>query len=745
LLPSGQNLIQEDSGRGFVHDLELNVIDPARGITGTRRLYETFDDCVSWRHFPNMAISQFYRVALDNSEPFYNILGGAQDLGTLFGPSRTMHVDGVRNQDWYVPLGSDGYHVAFDPDDPETSYLEWQVGNVMRYDRRTMELQDIQPQPKSGEPPERWNWDTPILISPHESARIYVASQRLWRSNDRGDSWAAISEDLTKSQERLGLPTGGRVESIDALYDHEAMSYYGTITHITESPLAEGVLYVGTDDGLIQVTEDGGSMWRVAAGLPGVTDDAFVNDVEASRHDADGVFAVADAHKNGDYSPYVFESPDRGRTWRSISGDLPDGTIVWAIEQDHVNPDLLFLGTEFGIYVSLNRGGNWDRFTRDVPMIAFRDIKLHRRDDDLVGASFGRGIYILDDYGPLRQMSPDALARPAVLFGVRDAWRYVSYQPMQAAGQPTLGSSAFRAPNPPFGATFTYRIAADYQTKKKERIEAEKQIGPDTDVPFAGWDTLWIEHLDVGPRLFLVVSDDEGNPIRRIEAETKAGVHRSTWDLRFPPPAPVRLEKPDFELPWDSPPKGPLVPSGNYSVELVLVTPEATETVSGPETFAVKATAATDRSDNAEDTAFQVVSADLARRASGAAAQLQTAGDKLKHLRAALVHTPGETTGLFQRLEVIHRRREELARFLSGDPVRQRLSEPAVPSIIALIERVMGSHFETTQPPTQAQRESIDRATAAFAAVTDDLRTLVDDLAELSADIDAAGGPWTPR
>ena len=747
----GKTFQNHETGRQKHSDNHAIWIDPANVdhllVGSDAGLYETFDDGGSWRHFPNLPISQFYRVALDNSVPFFNILGGAQDLGTLFGPSRTMHVDGVRNQDWYVPLGADGYHVAFDPDDPQISYIEWQMGNVVRYDRRTMEVQDIQPQAGPGDPPERWNWDTPILISPHEPSRIYVASQRLWRSDDRGDSWTAISPDLTADQKRYELQTSGAVKSVDAPYDHAAMSLYSTITHITESRLVEGLLYAGTDDGLIQITEDGGETWCRAAGLPDVASDAFINDVETSHHDSGAVFAVADAHKNGDYTPFVFESTDRGQTWRSIRGDLPDGIIVWAIEQDHVSSALLFLGTESGIYVTVNHGENWHKFAKDVPTIAFRDIKLHRRDDDLVGASFGRGFYVLDDYSPLREISPEVLAQSATLFPVRDAWRYVPYEPMQAAGQPTLGSTAFRAPNPEFGATFTYRLADDYETAKKRRIAAEKLGDEQADVPFPGWETLWDEHVEVGPRVFLVVRDPTGDPVRRIEAETGAGIHRTTWDLRLSSPAPIKLEKPDFEPPWNSPVRGPLVSPGHYSVELVLVTAEAAEMLSGPETFVVKATPATADHVDTESTAeFRATTADLARQVLGAAKHIEGARDRLKHLRAALVHTPGETAELFRRLELIHRRLEECSRSLSGDPVREKLAEAADTSIRTLVDRVTTVHLHNTQPATQTQRSSIEQAATAFEPLADDLSSLIaDDLAELVADIDRAGGPWTPR
>ena len=432
------------------HALWFDPDDTRHMLAGTDAgLYETFDEGETWRHFPNMPISQFYKVAISNREPFFEILGGAQDLGTLWGPSRTTHVEGVRNSDWYFPMGADGYGVQFDPSDPDILYLMTQVGNLYRVDRRSDEAIQIQPQPEVGDPPERWNWDSPILVSPHSTSRLYFASQRLWRSEDRGDSWTTISGDLTTDTNRYELPFMGRVWELDALHDNGAMSMYATITSISESPVQEDALYVGTDDGLIHFSPDGGGSWSGAAALPGVPERSFINDVEASQHDAATVFAVADAHKTGDYSPYIFRSDDNGRSWSSISGDLEDGTIAWAIQQDHENANLLFLAAEWGLYFSPNGGANWHRLP-GAPTIAFRDLKLHRRDQDVVGATFGRGFYVLDDYSPLREIAGGALEAEdgAGVWPVRDAWWYIPSVPNQAPGRPTLGTDAYSAPNP---------------------------------------------------------------------------------------------------------------------------------------------------------------------------------------------------------------------------------------------------------------------------------------------------------
>ncbi|MEM9204654.1 MAG: glycosyl hydrolase, partial [Actinomycetota bacterium] len=262
------------------HVVWIDPSDPDHLLVGCDAgVYETFDDCATFRHVPNLPISQFYRVAVDDGVPFTTVMGGAQDLGTLAGPLRTTHVDGVRNEDWWVPLGADGYGVVFDPDEPAISYLEWQVGNVMRHDKRTNELTDIQPIPAPDDPPERFNWDMPIVLSPHQPGRLYVASQRVWRSDDRGDSWMPISGDLTGGENRYELPVGDRVWSVDGLFDHMAMSWSATITCLSESPVAEGVLYVGTDDTRVAVSVDGGGSWVPAGALPDLPAAAFINDV----------------------------------------------------------------------------------------------------------------------------------------------------------------------------------------------------------------------------------------------------------------------------------------------------------------------------------------------------------------------------------------------------------------------------------------------------------------------------------
>jgi photosystem II stability/assembly factor-like uncharacterized protein len=740
-----------ETGHDKHSDNHALVINPANGrhlIAGTDAgVYESFDEGKTWRHFPNLPVSQFYKVALNNREPFYDILGGAQDLGTLHGPSRTMNRDGIRNQDWYVPLGADGYGVAFDPRDPNLLYIMWQEGNLIRKDRRSDEGLGIKPQPAPGDPAERWNWDSPLLVSPHNPDRIYFGSQRLWRSDDRGSAWTAISSDLTLGRNRYEQKFLGRTWSVDSLFDHGAMSKYATTTAISESPLQAGVLVVGTDDGLIQVSENGGQAWTRATSPPGLPAQSFINDVETSLHDARTLYVVADNHKNGDFSPYVYESADLGRTWRSISGDLPKGTIVWAIQQDHVRPDLLFLGTEFGIYVSTNRGVNWFKMSGGVPTISFRDIKIHRRDNDLVAASFGRGFYVLDDYSPLREIATGALAAEGALFPVRDAWWFVPYQPGQALGRPEKGTDDFTTPNPPMGAVLTYHLKEAPTTAKEARQASEKTLREQgADTPFPGFDRLREEALESGPKVLLAIEDASGRKVRWIEGPAKAGLHRVNWDLRGPSPDPVDLRPPGFRAPWDVPPTGPLAAPGRYTAELVVVSASGVRRVGAPRSFEVKPVPTAPAGTNfAAVAAFQEQTAELRRQVEAAEAKVREVREQLRHMRAALLQSPRANTDLFARMDSVTKALAGISVRLSGDPARQSLDESDTPSIGGRVSEVIGGHWETRQTPTATQTRDIEIAGSALETLARDLKALIEgDLARLKADLEGAGAPWTP-
>ena len=559
------------------HAIAFREDDPGYILMGTDGgLFESFDHAATWRFIDNMPITQYYKVAVDDAEPFYNVYGGTQDNGSHGGPSRTDSWHGIRNAEWFKTLFADGHQSATEPGNPNIVYAETQQGGLYRIDRVTGEQVYIQPQNLEPGSAERFNWDAPIAVSPHEPTTLYFASQRVWKSTNRGNSWTAISGDLTRDQERFELPIMGRVQSWDNAWDLRAMSVYNTITSVSESPIEAGLLFIGTDDGILQISEDDGGSWlRVEVGdIRGVPATAFVNHVYADLHDADVVYAVLDNHKFGDLNPYVIKSTNRGRTWSSISSNLPERTLLWRIVQDHVNPQLLFLATEFGIYFTIDGGEEWIQLKGGVPTISFRDITIQKRENDVVAASFGRSFFILDDYTPLRTMSEDILEKEGHLFSTRDARLFI---PRDVAGG-SQGSDYYAAPNPEFGAVFTYYLKEGWASKKAQRQKAEKDI--EGDIPFPGWDALDEEENEIPDLVELVIRDTQGNVVQRVKASNTKGIHRTAWNLRY-------ARSYMIEPGETSPSSGFLVPPGTYTATLTKTTEGTVIELADPVSFNV--------------------------------------------------------------------------------------------------------------------------------------------------------------
>lgn len=747
-IDGGENMkpVRNRSVHGDYHSVVFDPSDPDYLMVGTDGgVYESFDSTENWKFFANMPITQFYKVTVDYDEPFYNIYGGTQDNNTQGGPSRTDNVHGIRNSDWYVTVFADGHQSAADPTNPDIVYSEWQQGNLVRFDRKTGEIVYIQPQPEANEDSERFNWDAPILISPHDSARLYFASQRVWRSDDRGDSWSAISGDLSHARDRMTLPMMGRIWSYDSAWDLMAMSQYGTITSLSESPVVEGLLYAGTDDGRIHVSENGGESWRAIDKLPGVPDGFFVNDIKADLYDADTVYVVVDDHKSGDFSPYILKSTNRGQNWLSISKGLPERHVAWRLVQDHVNPALLFAATEFGVFFTID-SQTWTKLSGGTPNIAFRDLAIQKRENDLVGATFGRSFYVLDDYTPLRSLSAKNLASDTMLFPVRDALWYLQRMPLgefRTGSKASQGDAYYVADNPPFGAVITYYLPKAIQTAKEQRREREKEVekqGGDT--PYPGWDALRAEKVEEAPAVVLTVRNSEGEIIRQLEGPATAGFHRVAWDLRYAESAPWTDKPQDNYIVFS----GPLAAPGDYTVSLATRTNGVLEDTGLQSSIHVKpmrqnslATASP-----AEVVAFGTRLDNLMREGNGADSAMKTLLVELAAIKKTLPRS-GADSALRAQARALELQVMDLQLRLSGDEARDLAGDSGPVSVARRINVAqMGTSF-SSYGPTPTHERSLEIAEQEFAGIKTALNRIFNtELPALRKAMDEAGVPWTP-
>ena len=739
--------ISEDHGKTFTvmneenkhvdsHAMAFKESDPEYVLFGTDGgLYESFDHTKTWRYFRNLPITQYYKIAVDDSEPFYNIYGGTQDNGSHGGPSRTLSEAGITNSDWWTTLGADGHQSAIEPGNPDITYGEYQQGTLFRIDQTTGEKVLIQPQPGEGEPYERFNWDAPILVSPHKPTRLYFASQRVWRSENRGDEWTAISKDLTKNQDRLTLPIMGAEQSWDNPWDVAAMSNYNTITSLAESPKQEGLLYAGTDDGIIQVTEDGGDTWRKTevGKISGIPATAFVNDLRADLFDANTVYAALDNHKYGDYKPYLLKSTDKGKNWTSISGDLPKNHLTWRLVQDHKQKDLLFAATEFGIYFTKNGGKNWIQLKGGLPVISFRDIAIQRREDDLVGGSFGRGIFILDDLAPIREFNSSMLSGEPTLFDVKAAYRYVPKDALY--GQ---GSAEYAAENPLYGAVINYFLPKKYQSDKENRQEKEKELVKKKEAtPFAGWEQLEKEIREETPVILLIIKDQNGKVVNTVKGTNEEGFNRVNWKLDYADKSGVMLENPEED-------NGTLVTTGDYTVNLNLLENGTLKQLAGPESFKVipLAKGALEGASIAEIEEFRNQYEAFVQKLTAANTTLDKNLKKMDAMKRALQKASNPDNEIYTNLNQVREKLLDLEKALTGDKVKGEVGERSDPTP-GDAEDIASSALNTTYGPTATHK-------AAFQVAKDQLERISNEIKEMNQKIipqleeqlKSAGAPW---
>jgi photosystem II stability/assembly factor-like uncharacterized protein len=716
-------------------------------IGGDGGIYESWDRGNTWRHIRNLSLGQFYRIQPDNDEPFYNVCGGTQDNNSLCAPSRTTVIHGITNSDWTMILSGDGYKPQIDPENPDIIYTQYQYGGLARYDRRTQERIPIAPHPKAGEKQYKWNWNTPLLISPHDNERIYYASERVFQSDDRGNTWRPISPDLTRQLDRNQLEVMGRIWSVDTVAKNNSTSMYGAAIGLSESPLVEGLIYVGTDDGVMNVTEDGGENWRRTESFRGVPDMSLIEDVVASVYDADVAYAVIDNHKRGDYKPYVLRTDDRGRSWTMISGNLPERGSAHTIAEDHVDPNLLFVGTEFGLFFTQDGGDTWNQLKGNFPTIAVRDLEIQRRETDLVVGTFGRGIYILDDYSPLRTGVESVKGQETHLFPVKDPWLYVEGDIWDGREKGSMGAEFFSAPNPPFGAVFTYYLDEDLQTRSRTRRKAEREVEKEGgDTPYPSWDALREEDREEAPSILLIVRDSAGNVVRQVTGETKSGLHRTAWDLRHPATDPVVLQQPEFVPYWQQPPRGPLAVPGEYSVTLARRQDGELVELGEPQAFTVKSLALSPETsgDPANVQAFKRKAGELYRAVQGAVAHTAELNNRIAHLKAGIRDTPRANEADEQALREIEARLAGISVALEGDKTVSSRNEPVAWSVLQRASIVYGWLLDSRADVPGMYEESYAVAASEFSAALSDLQAASRDLRALEARLESKGAPWTP-
>jgi hypothetical protein len=697
-------------------------------------------------------VTQFYDITCDESGPFYHVYGGTQDNFTLGGPARTRSVHGIMNQDWFVVQGGDGFHCKVDPTDPMIVYGTLQYGVLARFDRRTGTRVQIQPQPEAGQLPPRWNWDSPLTISPHNPQRLYFAGNILFRSDDRGDSWKAVSPDLTRQIDRNKLAVMGKMWGPDAIFKHSSTSMYGNCVALAESPKKEGLIYVGTDDGLIQITEDGGKTWRKVEQFSGVPANTYVSKLVASQHDANTVFACFDNHKQGDFAPYVLKSTDAGRTWATMAGDLPVRGTVYCLAEDHVDPNLFFVGTEFALHFTTDGGKKWHRIKNGLPTIQVKDLCIQRKMNDLVIGTFGRGIYIIDDYSPLRSMNSATLTSEAEMFPTRDAILFVPNAQYGGAGKAFLGASFYTADNPPYGATLTYTLKEAVKTRKQKRKDAEKAAEKSgMPPPYPSPVELRLEAEEEAPTMLMVVSDAEGNVVRTLYGPTGEGMHRVTWDLRDPAPTlpatvTARADDDDEESPRRRS-AGPLVAPGKYSVRLYKrvegkVTPLAgsvefnvvLDTLGNPDAALV-----------AEKVAFHRQVLKLSRAVTGATNVSTELGTRLDAIRRALDLAPKADDDAKAQVRAMIDRNRDILRALRGDTVLAARNENVPMSISERAGFASRASAQSLTKTTGTQSEQYAIAAKEFTTELAKLKQLADvDLPTLEKKLDGFGAPWTP-
>ncbi|HEU0208047.1 MAG TPA: hypothetical protein VFQ78_03625 [Candidatus Udaeobacter sp.] len=471
-------------------------------------IYQSFSGGKNWDHLNKIPSGEFYRISLDDTKPYFRIAGGLQDNENWVGPSGTQSKEGIRNCDWIALAGGDGFYVLFDPTDHDTFYAESQQGELHRINLQNGEIRRLRPEPAEGQPRYRFNWNSPMIMSRHKPGVIYLGGNCVFRLTDRMEKYSVISPDLTRNEPERTTAAGSGAES------------YGTVFSLAESPKRAGLLWAGTDDGRLWITENEGGKWtELTNNLPEAARGQWIARIEPSHLDANVAYVATNGYRQGDERPAILRTADLGKTWQSVSGDLPAADPVEVVREDPVNPKLLYAGTHFGVFASFDQGAHWVRIG-DVPSVRVDDIQIHPRTADLVIATHGRSIAILDDSVPFREFAPDIASQSAHLFSVRS----VTARYLQPGFVDSNGKGIYRGENPAEGVLFT----------------------------------VWVRDF-TGDEIKIGVTNSTGQPVANLKAPGTPGFTRLNWDLR--PTKDVRVE-------YGGEKADRFVPAGDYTAEL---------------------------------------------------------------------------------------------------------------------------------------------------------------------------------